>query len=410
MDRALSAVASPPATHLRRRLGFWLLAAYGTGTIVGAGIYVLVGEVIEDAGQAAPLSFALAGLVAALTGLSYCELASRFPEAAGAAAYAKHGYRSDAAARAVGFAYALAAVVAAATIARGSAVYLQHFVDLPIWAWAAAVIALFTLVASGSVRESVSVAAGITAAEVAGLLVVIAAGAPSFSTLPERWPDLIPANAAGWRGCLAGAFVAFFAYAGFETIVNMAEETRNAARTVPRAIVASIALAGALYTAAVLAVLLTVPPDRLEASTTPLSLVLSEAGWSSGRVVSSLAAIATSNGVLVEILMASRLLYGMAHRGWAPRGLAHVAARTGTPLRATLIVGALAFAFAVIAPIEALAEATSTLLLLLFAAVNLALVLLQRRSRAQAGFRVPHWVPLAGCVTSLLLIPAQIWA
>jgi amino acid transporter len=399
-----------PADHLRRNLGFLLLLGYGVGTIIGAGIYVLVGEVIDDAGPAAPLSFLVAGVIAAFTGLSYCELASRFPEAAGAAAYAKHGFRSDLAARAVGFAYALSAVVAAAAIARGSAAYLQHFVALPIWVWAAVVIALFTLVASGSVRESVSVAAGITAIETGGLLLVIAAGAPAFSALPERWPDLIPDDATAWGGCLAGAFVAFFAYSGFETMVNMAEETRNAARTVPRAILASIALAGVLYTAAVLAVLMTVPSDRLAASATPLSLVLPETGWSSEAVFASFATFATSNGVLVEILMASRLLYGMAHRGWAPHGLARIAKRTGTPLRATLIVGASAFGLAVVAPIEALAEATSTLLLLLFAAVNLALVLLQRRSRAQAGFRVPHWVPLTGCVTSLLLIPAQILA
>jgi amino acid transporter len=229
---------------------------------------------------------------------------------------------------------------------------------LPLWLWAAVVVALFTLVASGSVRESVSVAAGITAIEIGGLLLVIAAGAPAFSELPQRWPDLIPGGAAAWGGCLAGAFVAFFAYSGFETMVNMAEETRNAARTVPRAILASIVLAGVLYTAAVLAVLLTVPPDRLAASATPLSLVLPETGWSSAPVIVAFATIATSNGVLVEILMASRLLYGMAHRGWAPHGLARIAERTGTPLRATLIVGGSALGLAVVAPIEALAEAT----------------------------------------------------
>lgn len=405
-------IANPPPhgaqPALRRRLGLFLLSCYGAGTIIGAGIYVLVGTVIAEAGGAAPLAFLLAGALAALTGLSYAELSARFPEAAGAAAYVAQGLGSPRLAQAVGAAAALVAIVAAASIARGSAGYLAHFLPLPAWLLAAAVAVLFTAIACLDVRESVGLAAVVTLIEVAGLVLVIAAGAHHLDALPARAASLLPAGAAGWAGLAAGTFLAFFAYAGFETIVNMAEETRQPARTMPRAILISLALAGMLYIAVVVIVLLTLPPDRLVSGDAPLALVVADSDWFPSRVLSAIAVIATTNGVLIEILMVSRLLYGMARRGWAPGFLGAVARRTGTPVRATLAAGAAAALMAASAPIETLASATSALFLLVFGFVNLSLWRLHRRTdhAGHTGFRAPRWVPPLGCVLSFALILA----
>ena len=137
-------MSDAPAPGLTRALGLWRLVFYALGTIIGAGIYVLLGEVAGRAGASTPLSFITAGALAALTGLSYAELAARHPEAAGAAAYVRHAFNSDALSRVVGLAIAAATVVAAASIARGSAGYLQQFVSLPDALLAGGVVVAFT--------------------------------------------------------------------------------------------------------------------------------------------------------------------------------------------------------------------------------------------------------------------------
>ena len=405
-------MTSPPAPrHLQRRLGYVLLVCYGVGTIVGAGIYVLVGQVIDHAGSAAPLSFLIAGGLAALTGLSYAELSSRYPEAAGAAVYVAHGLGSPNAARVTGVVAALVGTISAASIARGCAAYFRHFVDLPEPLLAAIVIAMFAAIACLNVKQSVVVAAIHSAIEVGGLLLVIALGAPALAYLGARLPSMVPGDLAAVGGMVSGAFLAFFAYAGFETMVNMAEETHEPQRTMPRAIVGALAIAGALYTLAVLVVMLGVPLDTLAQSQTPLALVIGDVEWNAPAVIAAIAIFATANGVLVELLMVSRLLFGMAERGWAPRYFLGVSARGRVPLRATWLAAVAALALAASAPLEPLAEATSTVLLALFGTVNLALWKLHRRpDRGHTGFRAPPWVPPLGCLLSFAMIPAQFLA
>jgi amino acid transporter len=403
---------SPTAPHhLQRRLGHVLLITYGVGTIVGAGIYVLLGQVIDHAGPTAPLSFLVAGGLAALTGLSYAELSSRYPEAAGAAAYVAHGLGNPTMARVSGLAAALVGTIGAASIARGCAAYLQHFIELPEPLLAAGVIVLFAAVACLGVKQSVSVAAIHSAIEVGGLVLVIAIGAPAFAQLEERLPSMVPGDLAAVGGMLSGAFLAFFAYAGFETMVNMAEETHEPRRTMPRAIVGALAIAGVLYTLAVLVVLLGVPPDKLAQSQTPLALVIGDVEWNAPAVIAAIAVFATANGILVELLMVSRLLFGMAERGWAPRYFLSVSPRSRIPLRATWLAAFVALALAVSAPIEPLAEATSSVLLALFGTVNLALWRLHRTTgHIYVGFRAPRWAPPLGCILSFAMVPAQLLA
>ena len=175
---------------LRRSLTFWPMVLYGLGVIVGAGIYVAVGTVIARAGGGAPLSFLLAGLIAGLTGLCYAELASRFPDAGGAAIYVQRGFDSDRAGQLVGLLMTVALAVSAASIARGAVSYLAMLLPIHPTVLIVMLIIGFTGVAAWGVRESVGLAAAIGALEIGGLVTAIAVGLLDATTFDTAglWP------------------------------------------------------------------------------------------------------------------------------------------------------------------------------------------------------------------------------
>lgn len=398
--------SSPP--QLKRALGLTSLTLYGLGTIIGAGIYVLVGAVAGRAGMAAPFSFLLAGVLATFTGLSYAELGQRLPEAAGAAAYAREGFKSAWMGRLTGFATLAVALVAAASVARGGAGYLQKIIDIPLPIASGFVIVIFTVLACWGVKESIYAAAAMTVIEVGGLVVVILIGGPALAQLGEQWAQMIPHDAPAWGGVMGGAFLAFFAFSGFETIVNMAEETKDVGRTLPRAVVLSIILSAILYTLVILVSVLSIAPEQLAASSAPLCLVVN-CDQSSMALFAPVAVIATLNGVLIEIVLMARVSYGMARRGWLPKWMADVHVQRQTPLKATLFVGSIVFVLAVMVDFESLAKATSAMLLLVFLVVNLSLIRLKKDAPApDITFCMPNWVPLAGALSSVFLLGAEL--
>lgn len=397
---------------LSRSLGLTSLVLYGMGTIIGAGIYVLAGEVAAEAGMAAPLSFLFAGVLAALTALSYAELSARHPEAAGAAAYVRHGFRSEILGRVTGVAIGLIAVVSAASIARGGVGYLVELIPLFTAPVAGGlIVALFIVLACWGVRESVMVAATMTVAEIAGLLLVITAGAPDLAALPARLPEMAPDSALAWAGIGGGAFLAFFAFTGFENLAVMAEETRDVTRVLPKAILLAIGFTTVLYMTVLVVAVLAVAPADLAASQAPLAEVTDKAGWLEREIFLLVAIIATLNGVLIEIMMVSRLTYGMANRGWLPRALAVVHPVRRTPMRATLVMGAVVMVLTVAVPFEALVRITSALILMVFVAVNLALWRLHRSEpRADLPLRAPSWAPPVAAASCLVLMVIEILA
>lgn len=399
---------TPTQPALRRVLGTPLLIFYGLGVIIGAGIYVLVGTVIGAAGAAAPWAFVLAGALAGLTGLSYAELAVRFPEAAGAAAYVKEAFGSDRLSQLTGLAVAAVVVVSTASIARGSIGYVQVFLPLPGAAIAGGVVLLFTAVACLGVRESVGMAAVMTAIEVGGLLLVLAAGWQLLGGAPVRLDELVPAAPAAWAALVSGAFLAFFAFIGFENLANMAEEARDPERSLPRAILASLGISAVLYAAVTAVAILAVPAAELAASAAPLLLMARHAAWFSPEVFSAIAIVAVANGVLIEIVMLGRLLYGMARRGLLPRALGAVASRQRTPVRATILGGAVIFVLTVTLPFVSLVVVSSTITLLVFAVVNVALWRLQTLRPRSSGFRVPRAIPPIAAVANVALAAAQL--
>jgi APA family basic amino acid/polyamine antiporter len=402
MSLAADDTAGARSPALRRVLGTRLLVFYGLGVIIGAGIYVLVGSVVAAAGAAAPWSFLLAGLLAALTALSYAELAARFPEAAGAAAYVKEAFGSDRLSQAVGLAVAAVVVLSTASIARGAVGYVTPFVVLPDEVVSGGLVVLFTAVACLGVRESVGLAAAMTVLEIGGLLFVIAVGLPALETLPERAAELVPfADGDALAGIALGAFLAFFAFIGFENLANMAEEAADPERSLPRAILWSLAISTALYMAVALITVLALPLADIVAAPAPLLLVAARLQWFSMDLFAAVALVAVVNGVLIELVMLARLLYGMARRGWLPRGLARVSARVHTPVPATLAGGAIVLVFTVALPFVSLVSITSTVTLVIFAAPGPCAadgrVPRAARGPAACGCRQPRPCSDAGC-------------
>lgn len=388
--------------ELKRTLSLPLLTLYGLGTILGAGIYVLVGKVAETAGMLAPVSFVLAALLAGLTGLSYAELAARHPKSAGEAVYVQDGLRVRALSILVGWLIVLTGVVSAATIANGFVGYLRLFVSLPDGLVITLLVLALGALAAWGIAESVAAASVITLIEIGGLLLILAAAGASLSTLPARLPELIPPlDGAVWRGVLLGAFLAFYAFIGFEDMVNVAEEVRDPTRNLPRAILLAIGVSTLLYLLVALVAVLALPPQELARSRAPLALIYERATGGAPTLIGLVSLFAVVNGALIQTIMAARVLYGMSRAGWLHGAFGRVHPRTRTPLLATACVTASVLILALWLPLVTLAKATSLIILVVFALINLALVRIKRRLPRPAGIRVyPLWIPLLGFVAT----------
>jgi basic amino acid/polyamine antiporter, APA family len=389
------------ADTLKRRIGPGLLTAYGVGIMVGAGIYVLTGAAAGAAGVWAPLSFALAAIVAVPTALSFAELAARIPEAAGDSSYVEVGLRRHWLAVAVGAVNVIAGVVAAAAVLRGGVGYLTSIVDVPFALGVFGLGAAMTLIALVGVLESLAFAAVMTVIEVIGLTLVIGAG---FAAAPVAEWSAPPAPE--WSGVAAATIFAFFAFIGFDDMVNIAEETRAPGRTMPRAILGALAITGLLYMLVSLAAVRAVPREVLGASERPLALVWEAGAGTSAAFLAAIAVAAALNGVLAQIVMAARVLFGLGKRspGFAVFRAAHP--RFGTPVLGTVVIGVAVTASALTLPVAVLAEITTQALLIVFAIVNAALIGLKRRV-AEGPFVVPMAVPVLGVLTCVLTLMAS---
>lgn len=398
-----------PDVALKRRLTLPLLTLYGLGVTIGAGIYVLVGTTAAEAGFYAPVSFLLAAAVVAFTGFSYSEFGTRYPVSAGEAAYVRNGFNSRTLALIVGLMVAASGVVSSAAISIGAGAYLANLIPASPAMLSVIVVLLLGLVAAWGIFESVAIAAVFTLIEIGGLGFVVYFG---FTLKPDLLSDVgrlvPPFELSAWTGIFSAGLLAFFAFVGFEDIANVAEEVKNPRKDLPRAVVLTLAIATLLYLAVVSVVVLVVPLDTLGASAAPLSLVFETAGGQTRAIFNVIAIIATVNGVLIQMIMASRVLYGLAAQGNLPKFLNYVHPVTRTPLVTTALVVALIMGFAVFLPITELAEATSRIALIVFVFVNLALIRLKLKSKPTQEdiFQVPLWVPILGLLSSLLLLMA----
>lgn len=392
------------SAKLRRRLGPVLLILYGTGVTVGAGIYVLIGPVAANAGPYAPWAFLLAAVVMGLTVASYAELCTRFPVAAGEAAYVRFAFKSRVLSTCTGVAMIGTAVVASATVAIGATGYISQFIDWPQPVLVAAIVITLGGISILGVLESVLLASLFTLIEVGGLLTIIVTGVAAGVPLQESLFALPPFTATAWSGIAFATLLAFFAFIGFEDLINMAEETVAPERTMPVALTATLIVTTILYMLVAAVAVSSVPLDELAASPAPLSLVFRTIVGISPAAITIIAIVATLNTILAEMTMATRVVYGLARQGDLPRHFGHVHARTATPVLATIIIAIAIFLLTLLVPLLELAEATSIATLGVFAMVNLALIRIRLRDGKSQHLRVPLWMPVAGFMTSAAMI------
>jgi len=397
---------------LSRSLNLTQVTLYGLGNILGAGVYVLIGKVAGEAGYLAPFSFLIASIIAGITAFSFCELSSRYPVSAGEAIYVKEGFNIPQLSLWIGLLVILTGIVSAATITKGCSGYLGVFIDLPDELVIIGLLFLLCAIAISGVAESVSIAAFITIAEISGLLLIIYVTAPAMEQLPERASEFIPTfELSSWSGVIGGSFLAFYAYVGFEDMVNLAEEVKTPRRTIPIAIITALGVATAIYLILAVNSLLILSPQQLQASQAPLADIYRTVTNSNPWFISIVSLFAVVNGALIQIIMGSRVGYGMAKQGLVPAVLGQVNSRTQTPVLATVVITTIIIVTALWLPIETLAKTTTYFLLILFCLVNLSLIRIkQKEETPDHVFTVPSIVPIAGFTASLLFLGVQTWS
>jgi len=396
--------ADSPSAGLRRRLGVVALTLYGVGVTVGAGIYVLIGKVAGLAGTQAPLAFLVAALVAGMSAMSFAELSARFPRSAGEAIYVREGFGSAGFALIMGFMVAIAGLVSAGAVVVGSSGYIASLISLPLWIIILILILLLAGLAIWGIAESVAIIGFVTLVEIAGLLVILVVAAPDALAGGAPVTSMV-FTGGGFTGAVV---IAFFAFIGFEDMVNVAEEVRDPERTMPRAILATLLITTVLYVALAWVSIAVTGVEDLATSDAPLGLVFERAtGWSSAPFA-VVAAFATINGALVLIIMGSRVLYGLATQHSLPRVLGHVWSVTGTPVPATLTAAGFVLICALVMPIGILAQVGAVLTLATFATVNIALIAIKRRTDlVPPRFTVPVWWPWLATLLSITVLGGE---
>ncbi|MGZ5393107.1 MAG: APC family permease [Mycobacterium sp.] len=411
--------------ELKRVMGPGLLLLFVVGDILGTGVYALTGQVAGEVGGAAWLPFLLAFVIATITAFSYLELVTKYPQAAGAALYAHKAFGIHFFTFIVAFVVMSSGITSASTASQAFASNLIKGFGLDGGKVGIATIALLFMAGLAAVNlrgvsESVKLNVGLTIVEVTGLLLVIVVGLWAFTQGGDNldFSRIILFENEGERSTFvavtAATSLAFFAMVGFEDSVNMAEETKDPVRIFPKVLLSGLTIAGIVYVLVSIIAVALVPIGELTASKTPLVDVVEAAapGLPIGTLFPFITMFAVSNTALINMLMASRLIYGMARQHVLPPVLGSVHKTRRTPWVAILFTTTIAFglifyvsAFASNSAISLLGGTTSLLLLAVFAMVNIAVLVLRRDVKETGGhFKTPTALPVIGCIASLYLV------
>jgi APA family basic amino acid/polyamine antiporter len=400
-----STVETRPA--LKRAIGPKLLFFFVIGDVLGTGIYALIGSVAGQIGGALWLPFLVAFGVAFLTAFSYLELVGKYPRAAGAALYAQRAFGIPFLTFLVAFAVMSSGITAAAAAARAfGATYLQPFVHSPVIPVAIGFLIALGLLNFRGVAESVKANMVLTGIELSGLVIIIAIGvyaAESGQGEPSRLLEIHTADQSVLRAITAATSLAFFAMVGFEDSVNMVEECQEPARIFPRSLLCGLAVAALIYELVALTASLLVPAEELAAvkSDALLKVVAIGAPAFPLKVFAGIGLLAVINSALINLLMASRLLYGMANERILPPLFGAVHPSRRTPWVSILFTTVIAIGLVVLAGedgVKKLGGTTALLLLCVFTGVNIACLVLRREQVEHAHFRAPTGAPVLGAV------------
>ncbi|BBY51473.1 amino acid permease [Mycolicibacterium arabiense] len=410
--------------QLKRVMGPGLLLLFIVGDILGTGVYALTGQVAAEVGGAAWLPFLVAFLIATVTAFSYLELVTKYPQAAGAALYAHKAFGVQFVTFLVAFIVMCSGITSASTASRFFASNFFTAFDIDWGKTGIVVMALLfmALIAAVNLRgvgESVKLNVVLTIVEITGLLLVIGVGFWAFTGGADvDFSRVVAFETAEDKNVFlavtAATSLAFFAMVGFEDSVNMAEETKDPVRFFPKVLLTGLGIAGVVYVVVAIVAVALVPVGTLEASETPLVEVV-KAGAPNlpiETILPFISMFAVSNTALINMLMASRLIYGMSRQHVLPPVLGLVHPKSRAPWVAILFTTLIAFglifyvtAFANSSAISVLGGTTSLLLLAVFAMVNVAVLVLRRDVRATGGhFKTPTVLPVIGCAASLYLV------
>ncbi len=403
-------------SRLKRSVTGRLLFLFILGDVLGAGVYALVGVIAGEVGGAVWLPMLVALVLALLTAASYAELVTKYPKAGGSSVFAERAFRTPLISFLVGYCMLAAGVTSAAGLALAfGGDYLGVFLDVPAVPAAIVFLLLIGLLNARGIKESVQANVVMTVIEVSGLVLVVVLGAlvlgrgdGEVSRVGEFPPGVSVAS-----GVLAASLLAYYSFVGFETSANVAEEVRDVRRVYPRALFGALLVAGVVYVLVGLAASVVLAPDDLADSTGPLLEVVRAADVGvPDKLFSAIALIAVANGALLTMIMASRLVFGMAEQGLLPRPLARVLPHRRTPWVSILVTSLVAVALTVTGDLGDLANTVVLLLLIVFMSTNIA-VLVLRSDRVEADhFHVWPVIPVlavASCVLLLWQQEADIW-
>ncbi len=391
--------------ELKREIGLFGLTVSGVGLILGAGIYAIIGKAAGIAGNNIWMSFLIGAFISSFTGLSYAELSTAIPKAAAEYNYAQEAFDNELLSFLVGWVIIATEIVAASTVALAFGGYLKGLVGAPIVPASIAVIAALSVLNYFGIEKSATVNTIFTSVEALGLLIVVAVGIPFLGRV-----DYIQLSQ-GVGGVFKASALVFFAYLGFESIVNLAEESRNPERDMPRALILSVLITSILYVLVALSTVSLADWGELAASDSPLALAASKGlGPGAFLAMSVIALFATSNTVLVLLIVNSRMIYGMARDGRLPPFLAGISSK-GTPWASIFAAMILSSLSVLLGNLEFVAEITNFGTFVTFASVNLsALWLRYKKPDLERPFRIPLEVagipviPLLGLLSCGLLV------
>ena len=374
-------------SELKRHMGLFQLTMYGVGLILGAGIYVLIGEAAGFAGDSVWIAFALGSIVALFAGFSYAELSSVYPKAAAEYVFIKNAFKNNFFAFVIGWLTAVTSIITAATVALGFGGYFAEFVNVPIIISAIGLLLVLSIVNFVGIRESSLTNAIFTVIEAAGLILIIVIGFTISSPEPVNYTE----SPSGFTGIAIAFVLIFFAFIGFEDMANVAEEVKKPKKTIPRAIILSVVISGIMYILVSLAVVRVVNWEDLSNSAAPLALVAQRGLGSEAHILlSAIALFAITNTVLITLVAGSRIFYGMAKEKVFPSILEKIHFKTKTPWIAIIVIMVTAVGFTFIGDIVIIANITVFAIVITFAAVNLAVIVLRyTEPDLERKFKVP---------------------
>jgi len=408
----VTSIEDPEETRLNRVITRPMLTFFILGDILGAGIYALTGQVAADVGGAIWSSFLISFLLALVTAFAYLELVTKYPRAAGAALYVHRAFHVGILSFMVTIAVMASGVTSASFAATrvGGRYWTGVFgtENPPTVLIAILVILLVAAVNYRGVGESIKINIAITLVELSGLIFIILVGAKvllSGDGDPGQAFEFKESGFGALTGLTAGAATAFYAFIGFEDSVNMAEEVRDPVRSFPPSLLTGIFAASIIYLLVGFTAAMTVPLDVLTESSGPLLEVVERGlDWDASTLFSVIAMIAVSNTMLINMLMASRLLYGMANQGVLPAPFAWVSPRK-TPWFGIVFTSALSILLIVTTEdLTGLSDTTVLLLTSVFLLVNISVLVLRRDPVSHQHFTTPVFLPVIGALVALVFL------